>query len=84
MVKVIKNVLTNDERKKLLEDVQPLLVDGTSVYLGDPGNRYPGKQTHETLHLHPDFIPTLNDMVELVSKETVYYTHLTLTTIYSV
>ena len=69
MVKVIKNVLTNDERKKLLEDVQPLLVDGTSVYLGDPGNRYPGKQTHETLHLHPDFIPTLNDMVELVSKE---------------
>ena len=69
MIKVIKNVLTNEERKKLLEDVQPLLVDGESIYLGDFNKSYPGKQTHPTLHLHPDFIPTLNYMVELVSKE---------------
>ena len=70
MIKVIKNVLTNDKRKKLLEDVQPLLVDGTTLadhY--ESINRYPGKQTHPTLHLHPDFTSTLNYMTELISKE---------------
>ena len=69
MIKVIKNVLTNDKRKKLLDDLQPLLVDGESVYLGELYLSYPGKQTHPTLHLHPDFIPTLNYMTELISKE---------------
>ncbi len=71
MIKVIKNVLTNDKRKKLLEDVQPLLVDGStmSAYYGDLNLIFPGKQTHDTLHLHPDFISTIKYMVELVSKE---------------
>ena len=70
MVKVIKNVLTNDERKKLLKDVQPLLVDGTTLAAYYKSyQRYPGKQTHDTLHLHPDFIPTLIYMVKLISKE---------------
>ena len=68
---LIENVLTNDKRKKLLEDVQPLLVDGItmSAYSGDLNQIFPGKQTHDTLHLHPDFISTINYMVELVNKE---------------
>ena len=77
MVKVIKNVLTNDERKKLLKDIQPLLVDGTKLamatlganYYEHPLLRFPGKQTYDTLHLHPKCIPILNYMVELVNKE---------------
>ena len=69
MKKVIKNVLTNDEREKLLKDVQPLLVDGDSIYLGKFNMWYAGRQTHPTLHLHPDFISTINYMVKLISKE---------------
>ena len=69
MVKVIKNILTNDERKKLLKDVQPLLVDGPTLAAFYNFRSVPGRQTHDTLNLHPDFIPTLNHMVELISKE---------------
>ena len=69
MVKVIKNVLSNEERKKLIEDVQPLLVDGHTLAIYYNRRSLPGRQTHATLHLHPDFIPTLNYMAEVVSKE---------------
>ncbi len=71
MKKIIKNVLTNEERKTLLKDVQPLLVDGTTLaaFYQYSDRSYPGKQTYDTLHLHPHYIPTLNYMVELISKE---------------
>ena len=69
MKKVIKNVLSNDERKKLLEDVKPLLVDGPVLAAFYNFGSLPGKQTHDTLQLHPDFIPALKYMVEFVSKE---------------
>ena len=69
MKKVIKNIFTNDERKKLLEDVKPLLVDGPALAAFYNFGSLPGKQTHDTLQLHPDFKSTINYMVELVSKE---------------
>ena len=59
---LIENVFTNQQRKKLIKDCQPLLEN-----LGD---QYPGRQTHATLHLHPDFTFPINDILKIVLKET--------------
>ena len=59
---LIKNVFTDQQRQKLIKDCQPLLKN-----LGD---QYPGRQTHPTLHLHPDFTFLINDMLKIVLKET--------------
>ena len=56
------NVLSNQERKKLIKDCQPLLQD--------LGEEYPGKQTKCGLHLHPDFLSPIKDMVRIIFKET--------------
>jgi len=62
LIHLIKNVFTNQQRRKLLKDCQPLLVDR-----GDP---FPGRQTDPTLHLHSDFIFPINDILKIVLKET--------------
>ena len=59
---LIKNVFTDQQRQKLIKDCQPLLEN-----LGD---QYPGRQTHPTLHLHPDFTFLINDILKIVLKET--------------
>ncbi len=59
---LIENVFTNQQRKKLIKDCQPLLVEF--------GDRYPGRQTHATLHLHPDFISPIKDMIRIIVQET--------------
>ena len=62
MMHVIKNIFTNQQRQKLIKDCQPLLKD--------LGKAYPGKQTYGNLHLHPDFISPINDLVRIIFKET--------------
>ena len=43
---LIKNVLTNKERKKLIKDCQPYLMDGQNIdQLMKRDKRFPGKQT---------------------------------------
>ena len=67
---IIKNVFTDGQRHKLLKDVQPLLVDGTTLAAYYKSfHRYPGKQTHDTLHLHPDFISPIQAMVRIIFQE---------------
>ena len=58
----IHNVLSNKDRKKLIKDCQPLLQD--------LGKEFPGKQTYGDLHLHPDFISPIKDMIRIIVKET--------------
>ena len=59
-IKIINNIFTEEQRKKLIDDAQPLLVDALKVsnFYGWEG--YPEgfnwfKITYTTLHQHPDF-----------------------------
>ena len=62
MIHLIKNVFTNKQRRKLIKDCQPLLLER--------GPEFPGRQTHSTLYLHPDFISPINDILRIANKET--------------
>ena len=64
---LIHNVLSNKDRKKLIKDCQPLLLDLNEEF---PGKRFPGKQTKCNLHLHPDFLSPITDMIRIIVKET--------------
>jgi len=69
---VIKDIFTREERLQLLEDVEPLLVDGDSLSLfhwGERG-RFPGKQSHPTFHLHPDFKWVHDRFVDAIKQTT--------------
>ena len=59
---LIKNGLSNEERKKLIKDVQPLLQD--------LGEQFPGKQTKPYLHKDPRFSKPFITMMRRVYKET--------------
>jgi len=61
LIHLIKNVFTNKQRRKLIKDCQPLIVD--------LGWQFPGRQTYPTLHLHPDFTSSMNDILGIVYKE---------------
>ena len=66
----IHNVLSNDERKKLIKDVQPFLM--TSEQLQSNYNHtydYPGKQTDSVLHLRPEFSSTIKKILDKVIEE---------------
>ena len=77
----ISNVLSNKERKKLIKDVQPLLLDSKQLngYFKDPHAsldgqeitpyNYPGKQTHPLLHLKPEFASVTEKMLDKINKE---------------
>ena len=65
----IENVFTNKERKKLLKDCYPLLIDGKELGLFYNKDVYPGKQTHPTLHLHPGFSWAHDHILRLVEEK---------------
>ena len=63
MKHLIKNILTDNERKKLIKDCQPYLLDGKQLgkkYGGD----YPGKQTKEFIY----DIPCFKDPIDKMGK----------------
>ena len=59
---LIKNVLSNKERKKLIKDCQPLLEDF--------GERFPGKQTRPYIHKDPRFFEPMVTMMKRIHQET--------------
>ena len=61
MIDVVNDIFSKEERKKCLKDLQPLLVKFPNC---------PGKQTHPTLHLHPQFTSLIERMLELTIKST--------------
>ena len=68
---LIKNVLADDERKKLIADSRPLLKHGKqlSEYF-KTDNKFPGKQTFSDLYLNSKFTFSFNHMVDMIFKET--------------
>ena len=66
----IHNVLSNDERKKLIKDVQPFLMDSEQLgkYYNNPDG-YPGKQTISHLHQQPEFFSVIKKIEDIIKKE---------------
>ena len=52
---LIKDLLTTASRNKLVEELQHLLVEGSTLASFYGNSSTPGRQTHATLHLHPSF-----------------------------
>tara|TARA_Y100001938_G_C7754771_1_gene265659 strand:- start:17 stop:517 length:501 start_codon:yes stop_codon:yes gene_type:complete len=70
-IHLIKNILTPKERKKLIKDVQPLLLNGEEMQKLLPGIEYkPGKRTLADIQLHPDFKVVQQRVVDKINKYT--------------
>tara|TARA_B100000214_G_scaffold172414_1_gene123983 strand:+ start:216 stop:746 length:531 start_codon:yes stop_codon:yes gene_type:complete len=70
---LIKNVLSNKERKKLIKDCQPLLKTSGEIsnyYNKHLGQRYAGRQTPSNLHEDPKFLKPIVTMMTRIHKET--------------
>jgi len=70
MIYKIHNVLSNRERKKIIKDVQPFLMNREQMNIRCNNNRfYPGKQTDAQLHLKPDFASVIKKIEDIIKKE---------------
>ena len=67
---LIKNVLADDERKKLIEDSIPLLLSSEEMGEIHKGRRYPGKQTFADLHLDSKFRSVVYKMLNIIFEKT--------------
>ena len=77
-MEIIDNIFSEEERKKLIDLSQPLLVPSERLQAssleydvdGKPRGRkfYPGKQSFPTVHLHPDFQYYFNHILDLVNS----------------
>tara|TARA_B100000427_G_scaffold283839_1_gene256370 strand:+ start:1175 stop:1669 length:495 start_codon:yes stop_codon:yes gene_type:complete len=66
----IHNVLSNDERKKIIKDIQPFLMNREQMNICYNNTTfYPGKQTHELLHLNPEFASLIKKIIDKIKKE---------------
>ena len=66
----IYNVLSNQERKKIIKDIQPFLMD--SEQLGkyyNTSHSFPGKQTTSRLHQQPPFVSVIKKIEDIIKKE---------------
>tara|TARA_B100000029_G_scaffold62310_1_gene55884 strand:- start:333 stop:824 length:492 start_codon:yes stop_codon:yes gene_type:complete len=65
----IKNLLPEERRKKLIEDLKPLLV--SSLEMGFfYGGKFAGKQTHATLYELPVFRSLMDEILEVIKEKT--------------
>tara|TARA_B100000965_G_scaffold335086_1_gene300797 strand:+ start:56 stop:559 length:504 start_codon:yes stop_codon:yes gene_type:complete len=66
----IHNVLSNKERKKLIKDIQPFLMDGESLgKYYNISDSFPGKQTISNLHQQPEFFSVIKKIEDIIKKE---------------
>ena len=68
MKHIVKNVLTNKERKKLIVDCKPHLIDGKELEKRYPGHHYPAKQTNEKIYNVSYFQGPINKILRTVVK----------------
>ena len=70
LVYKIHNVLSSKERKKIIKDIQPFLMDGEQMgkYYNNRDN-YPGKQTISNLHQQPEFFSVIKKIEDIIKKE---------------
>ena len=66
----IHNVLSNQERKKFIKDVQPFLMDNEQMNIQHNDfsmeKYYPGKQSRSELHLSIEFVPVMNKIIDKI------------------
>ena len=69
VVNVVNNLFTPEFRNNLIEELQPLLLDGSTLArFYHEYDDLPGRQTHPTLHLHPNFKEVLESITEHVTN----------------
>ena len=76
-MEIIDNIFSEEERKKLIDLSQPLLVPSERLQAsafenGYPRKFYPGKQSFPTVHLHPDFQYYFNHILFARWKSSIY------------
>ena len=69
MIVKIKNIFTNQIRKKLIEDCKPLIVDGKELMRFYNMSACPSKQSHPTVHMHPKFVSAHDHIKKLVEDK---------------
>ena len=70
MMYKIHNVLSNKERKKIIKDIQPFLMDGESLgKYYNTSSRFPGKQTISNLHQQSEFVSVIKKIEDIIKKE---------------
>lgn len=67
MKHIVKNVLTNKERKKLIADCKPHLIDGKELEK-KYGKTFPAKQTLETIYHIPCFREPINKILVTIAN----------------
>ena len=70
LVYKIHNVLSSKERKKIIKDIQPFLMD--SEQLGkyyNTSRSFPGKQTISNLHQQSQFVSVIKKIEDIIKKE---------------
>ena len=66
----IHNVLSNKERKKIIKDIQPFLMDGESLgKYYNTSDSFPGKQTISNLHQQSEFVSVIKKIEDIIKKE---------------
>ena len=66
----IHNVLSNYERKKLIKEVQPFLMNNEQMNMHYNNSKfYPGKQTDPQLHLTAEFGTVMKKILDKIKKE---------------
>ena len=66
---VVNNLFPPEFRNNLIEELQPLLLDGSTLAASyNLNDDLPGRQTHSTLHLHPNFKEVVESITEHVSR----------------
>ena len=70
MIYKIHNVLSNRERKKIIKDVQPFLMNNEQMNMHYNNSKfYPGKQTVPQLHLTAEFGTVMKKILDKIKKE---------------
>ena len=68
-MKVIKNVFTEDQRKKFVKEAKPLIQDGETLNMFYGRFKTPAKPSHLTVHLIPEFRFYHTHILDLIKKE---------------
>ena len=70
-IQLIDNIISDEERERLIEVSKPLLVSGAELArMSGIKIEYPGSQTLSNLHRNPEFDYLHNEIMRRIKKET--------------
>ena len=71
-IHVIEKVFSEDTRKRLVESSKPLIVKGSDIkafYATPDAFVLPGRRSHPSVHLHPDFVEEAHHVVNIIKEK---------------